>query len=310
MPKPEDNFTQISAAIALRKTFPVRLAVLNFLNNLSSHGAYEETLRLDAELRASYKYLYRTCQKIRSSTESSASRFELRAVDFIMNPYFLSLHIPFFGPALQENAYAFSRKIVVDTSLKIWCSAFPTSSIIATQSSPNPDDLARLAACGSGFYRTTTMQATLLTAVEHRTQLLEEESIGPVPLRADLNSVLDDAKTWCLRCIEAGETNIKGYLLMCVVSAHIEALRRGLVKDEMPGFLVKAAESALETSLPMLEKMAAQDRETDGNVNGCYQIALNTPPEITEDWDFLMSDALLNPGLLDPTNWMLNDDIT
>jgi hypothetical protein len=80
------------------------------------------------------------------------------------------------------------------------------------------DDLARLIICSSRFYCTVAIQATLLLAVELKTQLQEEESLGPVPLQPDLLPILNDAKTWCLQCIEARETNIKGYLLMCVVA--------------------------------------------------------------------------------------------
>jgi hypothetical protein len=104
------------------------------------------------------------------------------------------------------------------------------------------------------------MQATIIIAVELRTQLQEEESLGPLPLRPDLLSVIDEAKTWCLKCIEAGETNIKGYLLICVVASQIEGLMRGLGKDEYPKLLVKAAEDAEEKCLPILEEMATRAR--------------------------------------------------
>ncbi len=40
---------------------------------------------------------------------------------------------------------------------------------------------------------------------------------------------------------EAGETNIKGYLVMCLVGTKIEGLMRGIEKDEFPELLVKAA---------------------------------------------------------------------
>lgn len=55
VPKLDDNFTQVSIAITLRKTFPLRVAITKFLNDLGSHGTYEETLKLDTDLKASYK---------------------------------------------------------------------------------------------------------------------------------------------------------------------------------------------------------------------------------------------------------------
>lgn len=294
MPKPENNFTQVSIAIALRKTLPLRLSVVKALNNLSSQLKYDETLSLDAELRASYKTLCRVLQSCNSSAGPSPSQFEIRVVDYIMHRYISSLHAPWFSLAMHETAYAFSRRVVVESSLKIWRAAFPSPSTVATRPQPrgdtapsDRDDFARLATCGSGFYRTVATQASLLIAVELRTQLQEEESLGPVPLREDLLAVLYDAKIWCLQCIEAGETNVKGYLFISIVVAHIEGLRRGLGKGEMPELLIKAAEGAQQRCLPILEDMVAQTRVqgTDGEVQG---MSLDTPAGISEDWDFMV----------------------
>lgn len=118
--KPENDLTQASIAIALRKTFPHRLAVVKHLNNLGSHSAYEETLRLDAELRSSYRVLCRSFQRCQSNSGTTPAQFGRCAVDFIMHRYLSALHIPFFGVALHEPAYSFSRNVVVENSLKIW----------------------------------------------------------------------------------------------------------------------------------------------------------------------------------------------
>lgn len=293
VPKPEGDFSNVSIAIALRKTLPLRLAITKFLNDLSFEGTYEETLRLDAELRASYKTLRQTLQGYESSTRSLSSRFEIRVVDFLMHRYFSSLHIPFFGPALRETAYAFSRKVVVETSLKIWCAAHPSSSIITAQSrnyaaSSDRDDLARLTLCGSGLFRTVALQASLLIAGELKAQLQEEESLSPVPLRPDLLSVVDEVKTWSLECIKVGETNVKGYLLTSLVAAQIEGLTRGLRMDELSDLLVKAAEEVEEICLPILEEMLGQG-QTEGTVDGLEQISSKAPPELIEDWDLMVS---------------------
>lgn len=50
-----EEFTHMLIPIALRRTFPFRLAVAKFLNDLKSIGTYEEVLRLDTELRGAYK---------------------------------------------------------------------------------------------------------------------------------------------------------------------------------------------------------------------------------------------------------------
>lgn len=307
VPRQGDVFTQTSIAIALSTTSSARLLVIKFLNDLASSGTYKETLRLDEILRASYRSLSKVLHSCKSSIATSASRYQTSVIDFIMHRYLSALHVPFFGPALHETEYAYSRKVVVETSLKIWYAAYPSSSTTATlacsdSASSDRDDLARLVACASGFYRTVAMQAALLISVEIRTQLQEEESFGPVFLRPDLLSVLDDAKKWCVACIKAGEVNIKGFLLISVVAAQIEGLRRGLTKEELSELISKAAEDSEEACLPLLEEMAVRS-ETNGLAEGSQEDSSNTPPEIMEDWDFMVCEKRI---LYKPTTHYFN----
>ncbi|KAH6989638.1 hypothetical protein BKA56DRAFT_476854 [Ilyonectria sp. MPI-CAGE-AT-0026] len=287
IPKPDGTFTQSSVARTLRSTVPIRLTITKFLNDLESNGTYEETLALDAEFRSSYKAICRALKECESTTGNSPSQFAMRVVDFIMRRYLSSIHIPFFGPGLYETTYAYSRKVVIDASLNIWCAAYPKSSLNDTSSSEE-DDFARLTSCGSTFFRTVAMQASLLITAEVRTQLQEEESLSAVRLRPTLLPVVEEAKDWCLRCIEAGETNIKGYMVSCMVAVHIEGLVRGLGKNEIPKLLVKSIEESEEKALTILEPQAAQS-QVEGAGNGHTGIPLNTPPELIEGWDFMVN---------------------
>lgn len=291
VPKLESDFTQVSIAIAFRKTFAIRLAITKFLNDLGSRGTYEETLRLDAGFRASYKTLRRTLQGC-NLNRPSASQFETRLVNLLMNHYLSSLHIPFLGSAMHETAYTFSRKVALETSLKIWYAVQPSSSTMASYSSSDSpssdrDHLARFVVCGSGFTRTAAFQASLIIIVELKSQLQEEETMGPVPLRPDLFTVIDEAKAWSLRCIKAGETNTKGYLLMSIIPAQIKGLMQGLKKEELLALLMKAAEEAEEVCLRIFEEKAAQG-QTRGTVDGLDHTPLNMPPESAENWDFMV----------------------
>ncbi|KAI9694387.1 MAG: hypothetical protein M1822_000003 [Bathelium mastoideum] len=312
VPTEEDRYTSVSIAIALRKTFPLRLAIAKFLNDVGSRGTYEETLQLDAQLRASYKILRHTLQEFSGSTGASPSRFALRVVDFIMHRYLSSLHIPFFGSALHESTYAFSRKVVVENSLKMWCAVYPPSSITSAPSHENmttseQDDLMRLTICGSTFFRDDAKQASLLIALELRRHLQEEESLGPVLLRPDLFRVVCDAKTWCLQCIDAGETNIKGYLFVCIVAMQIEGLMKGVGKNEMSSLLLNAAEEALEKSLLTLEEKVGQGQNEEMADEPNSEFA-HMASELVDDWDLMATDDLFNLGNLDITSWMLTNN--
>ncbi|KAL1868871.1 hypothetical protein VTK73DRAFT_3451 [Phialemonium thermophilum] len=354
VPRPEGAYTQMSAALALRRTFPQRLAIAHFLNDLGSiaKGTYEETLRLDSELRAASKMARRLLQGgvggggSSSSSSSRASPFELRAVNLIMHRYLLALHVPFFGAAAQESLYAYSRRVVVETSLKIWCTAYPVSAVAAagtgaasaqppwpptsaagsesTTDGAGPgateDYLERFVYCGSGFFRTVAVQASLMVAAELRTQLLEEEEaggLGPAPLRPDLLAVLDEARTWQFRCLEAGETNMKGYLFACLIAAEIDALSRGCGVGDRAKLLLRAAEEAADRCLALLQNVAAQmeTRDDEGTTPGAAGTAMavgssldSTPAEIVEDWDFMISDPIFSLDGAEPMNWAIPED--
>ncbi|KAE9374044.1 hypothetical protein N431DRAFT_371426 [Stipitochalara longipes BDJ] len=328
--QPEDYFTQSSIAIALRKTFASRLSIVKFLNDLGSSGTYDETLRLDTDLRASYKTLRQTLQAYQSSVASSPSQFQIRALEILINHTLCSLHVPFLGRAMHNTAYAYSRKVVLETILKVWCAAYPSSSRCTTNAStesPPLDDLSRFTMCGSGFFRTAAFQASHLVIVTLKTQLQEEESTGPVPLRPDLLSVLEDVKTWSLRMIKAGETNIKCYLLMSIIIKQLKARMRAPDSSEYDpagpiSLMMQATEEAEETCFGILMEMAARGGRVDaagneldiGNLpdtaGEIENMALSMPSDMMQDCDFMASDALFNFDGAEPINWLFGNGST
>lgn len=168
--QPETKFTQTSVAIAMRKILPIRLAIAN-LGSTCRQGdmasAYHESLRLDADLRAAYRTLTRTFQVLSRNlnevcwpgSSSSALLFPSKFIDLVINRELSALHIPFYSAALREAAYAFSRKVVVESCFKIWraINPWPTSPSSSMQDT-NPQgaanqDICRLASHGTGFCR-------------------------------------------------------------------------------------------------------------------------------------------------------------
>ncbi len=291
VPKPEDTITQTSVARALRKTLPQRLAVTKALNDLGPVSTYDETLRLDAELRSAFKSLRRDLRGFVTDTDP---KFEVLTVELWMHRYLSALHAPFFGPSLKESAYAFSRKVVVESSLQIWSSVCPKARVSTTADQrlrTGPQDLERLMLHGFEFHRTVGMQSALLLAVELRTLLQEEESLNPMFLRPDLVAVVSEAKEWSLRCIEAGETNVKAYFFVPIVAAHIEGLRRRLSGEALDQLLVKAVEEVEPACLPILQRMVAVT--TGGADGGCTTVTEDMPSAVfdvpLEDWDFMVS---------------------
>lgn len=291
IPHPENRLTSVSIAIALRKTFPIRLAILKFLNDVGYQGSYEEAISLDSRLRSSYKMLRQTIQQYLVSN----LQFEILMLDLVIRRYLLSIHIPFFGPSFLQSTYAFSRNVVIDTAAKLFNCAFESlkpapSSPFHQNMPPHLIDFRRLTTCASGLFRTAPLHSSFLIAVELRNQILEEEGLGPASIRPYLLSVLQDARTLHLRCIEIGETNIKGYLFMSLVATQIHALMQGATRDQISKLLVKAAEEAEDESLAILERIATMDQK----VNAGHSIEFTSDtalPHIVDDWDFMVSSS-------------------
>ncbi|KAJ5330101.1 hypothetical protein N7452_010491 [Penicillium brevicompactum] len=305
IPHSDDHLTSTSISIALRKTFPVRLAIARFLNDVNGQSSYEEAIRLDSRLRASYKEMRRVIQRY----GMTPSGFEISMLDFLIRRYLISIHIPFFGPSYLETTYAFSRSVVIDTAAKIFNSALKPSTqspnLGSKQSAQTHQaDFRRLTTCGSGFFRTAPLHCSFLVAVELKNQILEEEGLGPVSLRSDLLSVLREADGFSLRSIENGETNIKGNLFMSLVTTQIDALMRGVAKEEIPKLLIKAAEEAEDKCLLILENLAAKgQREKMGS--SLASVSEAALPDMGDEWDFMMTDGSFNLADMDLPSWML-----
>ena len=292
---PDSQFTRISIPRALRKTFPLRLAIVKFLNDLTSHGTYEETLRLDTQLRASYKDL---CQTLHAYISiATLPPFAIRAVDVLMQRYFSSLHLPYFALAMHEASYAFSRRVAVETALKIWHFVYQSSS----------EPFTRFVTSGAGLFRTTTVQASTVIATELKFHLQEDQGLDPVPLRPDLVRVLEEAKAWTLQCMESGETNTKGYLLTHVLVAQVQGLMRGVSEGYMHSYLVRMTEESIETCLRILEKKAYEgQQQPEVRTDMPPDLApLNVTPDLLEDFDF---DFLVSTWIIVSRGIMLLTD--
>ncbi|KAK3297791.1 uncharacterized protein B0H64DRAFT_416719 [Chaetomium fimeti] len=275
VPRPSGQFTQTTMAISLRSLFPQRLAIVKCLNDLSSTGSYTDTLKLDAELREGYKTLTRSLQACRGP-EKGPSDLELRVVDLLLRRYFLALHLPFFACALQETMFTFSRRVVVESALRLWRAVFPVPLSMSADANTDWDPLQRIAISGSGFFRIVAIQGFVAIAIELKSLLKEEESfgLGPVELRPDLVAMVQDYKVWSWRSMETGETNTKGYLVACMIYAQVDAMRRGMSDEDTVAYVVKSAEDSEEECLALFEQIDASTRET-------HEAGLDSSPEFS-----------------------------
>jgi hypothetical protein len=291
--KGDEEYTQTFIARALRQTWSQRLSIAKFLNDLNAYESYQDALKLDADLRASYRAICRMLRGYSMQTGPSLSSFETRVLDFIINYYLCCVHLPFFEPSLREATYAFSRKVVIESSMKLWCDTYPSSPLVTSlplrdEPVSNQDTLTRLVTCGFGFFRIGSMISTMYVALELKTQLQGEDSLGPNPYRRDLFSLISEAKARMWTAIECGETNIKAYLLASMITAQIEGLRQGVEKSNMPDWLLQAAEKAEERCVAFLEEKAGQSASSL-DVSMMDEMGLNRTPAYMGDWEYIVS---------------------
>ncbi|KAJ6779290.1 hypothetical protein PWT90_07905 [Aphanocladium album] len=293
VPRPPNECTQMTVALALRETFSQRLDALRFLNDVSSGGSYEETLRLDAELRASLKVLGRRLQSCKGKgAKSSLTNSELRNLDIILYRYLSAIHVPYFVAALQEAKYAYSRAVVVDCALKIWNSLGGSTSMRtpAAESFEAADDLRRHVTRSMGFFMMAAMHSALLVVMELRAQLKESDGLGPKLLRPDLLVVLEQSQEWALEVVRAGHTNVKGYLLLRVIAVQIDTISRNLSQEALMENVLGAAVDVADTCCGILTEMA--EKLADSRGPQPLAAPMPTPPDMGGEWSFTFAQGL------------------
>ncbi|KAF2656356.1 hypothetical protein K491DRAFT_704075 [Lophiostoma macrostomum CBS 122681] len=360
-PHPASRFTQTSLAIALRETLPTRIAVAAFLNDLGPQVTYEEALRLDAEMRSAYKTLSQTIRTLSASASAStstftstsgsmldvdlASTFGVRVLDFVNRYYLLAIHIPWINSASRDPAYAYSRTVGVETSLKLWYAVYPPrhvreasalaniSSTSASVSSTAPTtapasalgeddqnpasirakatnrgqrDILLITLNTSLFLRTIAVQASLFVCMDLRMRLQDDDSLSP---QATLSNMRAD--------------------LLAVAEDHREWQLRAIQGGEtnIKGYLLASLVDAFIKGLirrvpsgevPGMLVKAAEEAEDEcvaileGMVGGLQGETVGgggvgaEMEHTPEDWDFLMSDAQFDFGGGDLMNWVFN----
>ncbi|KAK3318077.1 hypothetical protein B0H66DRAFT_224751 [Apodospora peruviana] len=288
LPRPPGTFTQTTVQLALLRSFPTRLAVAHFVNHFNSITSYEETLRLNSELTTACRALSATLQPFYDPAgvlPKRLSLFQLRLVEQMVHRFFLALNHPWLCLAQSKPAYYFSRKMCVETALKLYRAFSTCSPSGASGTASQTDDFTRLLTCGHGAFRSVPVQAVLTIFVELLWQTQDERSFrqslnidhqlnGPSPSsEADVSSsggigsgaapthdLYEAAKYsigWTERRIRMGEVTVKGYLFFALLLAQVHALQRGVSDAEIERFVIDALTDGLSYCWHLLKDTAA-----------------------------------------------------
>lgn len=301
-PKPLGSFTQSTVQLALLRSFPVRLAIAHRLNDLRSTISYEETIKLNSELNIACIPATAALLSSGSYEMPRASEFQIRMVEHMTYRLILVLNNRWLATARENPSFYFSRKLCIDTSLKLYRGILPTNhSIDGMPARQGPGDrpgengagdFARLAVCGAGAYRSVPIQCMLSMCVELRWQLEEARAFqsaiaanqhaspaagsglgfalginSGVASKEELFEALRFAVAWTETRILAGETNVKGHICTDALIAQSVALKRGASDEEVEKAVLDSLNATACRCLALLKQVAGcsiDDSEIEG----------------------------------------------
>ncbi|RAK70945.1 uncharacterized protein BO72DRAFT_473633 [Aspergillus fijiensis CBS 313.89] len=215
-PLPRERVTETSTQLALIRSLPIRLRIVNLLSGLHSEHSYEQVLALSSELT----------DALQGCNHPSFAAFHRNLLDYLVRRFMIPLHYYFSNQARSNPLFHYSLKLSLDAALALV--------------SPEPDPLfARLMATGEGLFREGIRCATSAISLE----LLAHAETQRLNVVRDLVVLSEDR-------IRQGETNVKNHMFLRMILAQVEAVETGkAVEIEV----ARAARDSLELCNTMLQ---------------------------------------------------------
>ncbi|KAG8673308.1 hypothetical protein FPOAC2_06750 [Fusarium poae] len=306
-----EALTDMSVQLALQKSYALRLVIIKHVNEFRSKDSYTETLRLNSELTKACRTLTETLaalsQAQRHQPRIIFTQFHSALVQMFTYRCFLSLHQPMVARSKDDPTYYYSRKVSLDSSLKLaqLCTlSIPRYGTYPPGGSNDPaTSLNRLITNGTGPFRVIPIQTLFSVSLEFIKKCEEQrDSLGGLPNMGygELRSVLNAALVWYERRILAGETNVKGYCFVGASMAHADAMELGLSQEDTDQAVIDAGARIGNKSYELLKQVAERD---------------GIPVVDPEDEEAIQIDVPLLDGeamqdIMDiPLDWMVMGDL-
>lgn len=228
--------TQSSVQIVLQRSIPLRVAILRHINGLQGEDSYNATLSLNSRLTKECRHLTKSLHdlkiasaaRVSSGGDHCVSSFHASQAELALYRCFHTLHQPIIMQSLEDPRFYFSRKMFLDSSLKIARLCHLTkvgdqqdASSVELQAEA---DFKRFLTNSAGMIRNVVGQS--LMGLGLRIIHLKEDqslSLGYFPTgfeegmpSRELRQFLERTFDLARRRIQSGETGIK---VMCFVGA-------------------------------------------------------------------------------------------
>lgn len=288
------EYTQSSVQIAMLRSFSTRLAIAKSVNDLRSNTEYDETLRLNGELAT-------TCQSLVKQMAawpkdevgvSGLSSFQRRIAEWALYRFFFALHVPRLRQSLIDPVFYFSRKMCIDTALKL-CQI---ANLLPTQPYSTAGDFDSLLSSGSGPYRAIVFQAVTIIGLELLTKKQEarEGSSPSVTLGgSEMRSILEEALDWTTRQIRSGETNCKGHAAIQTLLTQIDGIEAGLDGQQLDDSCQRKATESLERCYDIMSAAAGFDlgatESQPLDIDGGFEAFDDDPMDFLTGWEEVVS---------------------
>ncbi|RFU76806.1 c6 zinc finger [Trichoderma arundinaceum] len=285
--------TQTSVLRALLATMPLRMNLINHVNNTRPGDHYEETLRLNSDLTKSCRAISESLTFLKSVPGSPITPFHVLVTEMFLYRCFHALHQPVIVKYLNDARFYFSRQMCLDSAMKIthiWGFPDAWSTDKPTTGEAMDADLKRLVTNGTGMFRNIASQAMIIIQIELlHAKAGQPSSLGYLPTvgSANLHARLAATRAWKLERVRAGETNIKGIIFMTACLAHVKALEVGADPKQKTRMMFQEATDISKQCFEILKQVAERE---------------GVPKSEWEEAETPIFDGISIPGL--PMDWM------
>ncbi|KAK7402931.1 hypothetical protein QQX98_011329 [Neonectria punicea] len=285
-----DALTDMSVQLALLKSQPLRLAIIKHVNEFRSKDSYPETLRLNSELTKACRSLTEALASLtyaqKQLPRSVVTQFHCCFVQLLVYRCFISLHQPMLARAAEDPTVYYSRKVSLDSSLKLAqiCNLSHPRYPSAPPGALDPmTSFDRLITNGAGLFRVIPVQTLFSIAMELIKKKEEErDTLSSLPSMGsrELRLVLDAALAWAERRIRSGETNIKGYCFIAACITLADGIEQGHSQEKINQDVIDTGERVSIRSWELLKEVAEREG-ANANEDGS-PLGMEEPVEIME----------------------------
>ncbi|KAG6356932.1 hypothetical protein INS49_014807 [Diaporthe citri] len=254
---------------ALMRSLPVRLKIAKLLNSPDVNSiSYEEVIRLDRQLVESSRSDSHHLRVFpESDIGSSNMAIPWRLCNILTRRFRLALHHPFASKAGANPTYFFSRHVCRETSLLLLRLLSPVSHDTAL---PDYDHGCFFVGTAGGVFKSVLIHATTSVCLEVFHELADDPlALSTAPTVESKQAMLKDwwraierSIVLCQHRINAGETDIRAYVLFRSVLGQITAIKAGQNENES---IFRAARESLRYCYHLLQSRTTEEPLIDSD---------------------------------------------